>query len=205
MTNASNTPLDNRTIEIGGKLYMTDAKGAYVPIELIRPLDRLMDETIDKIIGYAEPLSAEIARFRQHTFDDVDSFVALAAQEYGKQYGGTKGNITLTSFDGCRKIIIANANQTVFGPELQIAKQLIDECLLEWSADSRAEVRALVEQAFNVDKEGTINRAGLFLLLRLESDDERWQEAMRAIRDSIRVIGSKRYVRIYERSTPDGS
>ncbi|OYY06769.1 MAG: hypothetical protein B7Y70_16030 [Rhizobiales bacterium 35-68-8] len=33
---------------------------------------------------------------------------------------------------------------------------------------------------------------------------ERWQEAMRAIRDSIRVIGSKTYYRFYERDTPDG-
>ncbi len=45
-----------------------------------------------------------------------------------------------------------------------------------------------------------MNRAELFGLLRLEIADERWQRAMKAIRDSIRVEGTKEYVRFYERS-----
>ncbi len=39
------------------------------------------------------------------------------------------------------------------------------------------------------------------MLLRLDIDDPRWKEAMRAIREAIRVTTSKEYVRFYERDT----
>jgi hypothetical protein len=41
------------------------------------------------------------------------------------------------------------------------------------------------------------------MLLRLEIADERWQNAMRAIRDAMRVVGSKTYVRLYQRPSCD--
>ena len=52
-------------------------------------------------------------------------------------------------------------------------------------------------------KEGQINRAAIFMLLRLDIEDERWQRAMSAIRDAMRVVGSKIYVRCYERDRLD--
>lgn len=79
---------------------------------------------------------------------------------------------------------------------------MIDECLTGWTAGSGAELQALVNRVFSVDKQGQINRAELFMLLRVESTDERWQRAMDAIRDSIRVIGSRTYVRFYDRPAP---
>jgi hypothetical protein len=190
-------------IDVGGKPYLQDAKGNLVPLESVKAADLLMDETVHKIIGFARDLSAQIARFKGHTFEDVNSLQALIAQEYGATVGGKKGNITLTSFDGCLKVQVQVADLIEFGPELQTSKKLIDECLSEWSADSRTELRALVNRVFQVDKEGQINRAELFMLLRVEIDDERWKRAMDAIRDSIRVIGSRTYVRFYERPDPD--
>ena len=81
-----------------------------------------------------------------------------------------------------------------------MAKTLVDECLREWSAGSRTEIQAIINRAFDVDNQGRINRNDLLGLLRLEITDERWLDAMRAIRDSMRVVGSKRYVRMYRRS-----
>jgi hypothetical protein len=189
-------------VPVAGKLYLKDAKGVLVPLEAVKPQDRLQDEVVRKILGYAEPLSAQIARFREHTFDDVDAFIGLLAQEYGDQRGGKKGNVTLTTFDGLQKVQVQVADQIEFGPELQIAKGLVDDCLAEWSAGSRTEIRAIVQRAFNVEKGGLINRAELLSLLRLEIQDARWQQAMKAIRDSMRVSGTKRYVRIYRRKDP---
>ncbi len=37
------------------------------------------------------------------------------------------------------------------------------------------------------------------MLLRLDITDERWLRAMEALRDAMRVIGSKEYVRFYRR------
>ncbi|MBU3887115.1 DUF3164 family protein [Methylosinus sp. KRF6] len=190
---------------IGDKPYRKDARGAFVPVESIKPLDLLVDGEVRKTIGFARALSAQIARFKGHTFDDIGSLQALVAQEYGATLGGQKGNLTLTSFDGLMKVQVQVQDQIDFGPELQAAKALVDECLRDWASDSRSEIRALVTRAFQVDQQGKINRAEIFMLLRVEIEDERWQRAMKAVRDSIRVIGSRTYVRFAERDEPDGS
>lgn len=187
-------------VSANGKSYLTDPKGALVPVETVRPQDTLMDEAVGKIFGFAKDLSDQIARFREHTFADINDFLALLEQEYGARMGGQKGNVTLTSFDGTKKVVLQVADRIDFGPELQIAKNLVDECLIEWSADGRAELRSIVTRAFSVDQAGKIKQDALFSILRLDIDDERWQRAMRAIRDSIRVTGTKEYVRFYERT-----
>jgi hypothetical protein len=196
-------PIEDGREEIGGKTYMRDAKGALVPVELIRPQDILQDETVRRIIGYAIALSDQVTRFKAHTFDDLGAFEALLEQEYGAKVGGPKGNKTLMTHDGLFKVSVQVADYIDFGPELQIAKELVDECLNEWAADARPEIRAIVTRAFNTDKAGQINRAELFMLLRLEITDPRWLKAMQAIRDAMRVVGSKTYVRCHRRRAAD--
>jgi hypothetical protein len=188
---------------VNGKPYMPDAKGNLVPLESVKPVDKLEDETVRKIIGYADDLSAQVTRFRMHTFDDLGDFEALLAQEYGATKGGAKGNKTFMTFDGLMKVQVQVADFIDFGPQLQIAKGLIDECLTEWSAESRPEIRAIVSRAFNVDKAGQINRSEIFMLLRLDIEDERWRRACDAIRDAMKVVGSKTYVRCYRRDKQD--
>lgn len=184
---------------LDGVEYLADAKGALVPVSLIKPQHLLEDEMVRKVMGYAIALSEQIRRFKEHTFDDLGAFEALLLQEYGCTVGGAKGNKTLTSHDGLFKITVQVADNIVFGSELQIAKGLIDECLNEWAQGSRDEIRAIVTRAFNTDKAGQINRSEIFMLLRLEITDPRWLQAMRAIRDAMRVEGSKTYVRCYRR------
>lgn len=184
--------------------YFQDAKGRLVPEHLVKPEHKLEDQMVRKILGYADELSAQIARFKGHTFDDVGAFLALLAEKYQASRGGSKGNMTFTSFDGTLKVQVQVADAITFGPELQIAKDLVDECIAEWAEGSRAEIRALVEHAFRTDKEGLVNREAIFALRRIDIADERWQRAMAAITDSIRVAGSKTYVRFYRRADAQG-
>lgn len=189
---------------INGKPYMADAKGSLVPVEMIKAEAKLEDQTVRKIIGYASDLSDQVARFKGHTFEDLSTLEGLLAEKYGRTKGGSKGNKTFMSHDGLFKVLIQVADHIDFGPQLQIAKELVDECLNEWSAESRPEIRAIVTRAFNTDKAGQINRSEVFMLLRLEIEDARWKQAMTAIRDAMRVVGSKTYVRCYQRDTYDG-
>jgi Protein of unknown function (DUF3164) len=192
-------------IDVGGTPYLRDAKGALVPLATVKASDLLMDELVRSVTLAAKAVSTTIREFKSATFEQVGGFQALLAQDYGAAIGGKKGNVTLTSFDGCRKIQVQVSDLIEFGPELQAAKALIDECLSGWAKESGAELQALVNRVFSVDKQGQINHAELFMLLRVEIQDVRWQRAMQAIRDSIRVIGSRQYVRFYERDTPDGA
>lgn len=188
---------------VNGREYMHDAKGNLVPAVNIKSEDRLEDEMVRKIIAFAVALSAQITRFRDHTMADLSSFDQLLAQEYGATIGGKKGNKTYQTFDGLMRVTVQVADQIAFGPQLQVAKGLIDECLNEWSIESRPEIQTIVTRAFNTDKEGQINKSELFMLLRLEIDDTRWKRAMDAIRASIRVTGSKEYVRFHHRPALD--
>lgn len=192
-------------VEVAGKSYMPDAKGNLIPVEAIRAADKLEDETVRKVMGFAVALSEQVARFKSHTFADLNGFQALLEQEYGARAGGAKGNVTFQTFDGLMKVQVQIADQISFGPQLQEAKKLIDECLREWGAESKAELRALVNRVFSVEKEGQINKAELFSLLRVEIEDPRWRRAMDAVRDAIRITGTKEYVRFYRRddSTAD--
>jgi hypothetical protein len=200
---SKNVPTGYHTIN--GKTYMGDGKGGFQPIETIKAQHLLEDETVRKILGYGIELSAQVARFKEHTFDDIGAFEAVLAQEYETKIGGEKGNKTLRSVDGLFKVQVQISDHFDFGPELQIAKTLVDECLNEWSANARPEIRAIVTDAFNTKKTGQINRNQIFMLLRLDIDDKRWVSAMQAIRDAMRVVGSKTYVRCYQRPTHDAA
>lgn len=196
-------PVPDGRIAVGDNIYMRDARGALMPIETVKAVDKLEDEVVRKIMGFALALSSQVARFKAHTFEDLGEFDALLAQEHGLTKGGAKGNRTYTSFDGLMRVSVRVADLIDFGPQLQVAKALIDECLNEWAAESRPEIRAVVTRAFNTDREGQINRSEIFTLLRLDIEDDRWQQAMRAIREAMRVIGSKVYVRIEQRDSAE--
>jgi Protein of unknown function (DUF3164) len=196
-------PANEGTVEISGARYMRDTAGRLVPLAQVKEQHALEDQTVRAILAFAEDLSAQIARFRGHTFDDVTSFLDLLAEKYKAARGGKRGNLTLTSYDGLLKVTVQVADQLAFGPELQIAKDLVDACIVSWSDGARSELRALVEHAFQVDKEGRINRSALFALRRLAIDDPGWTRAMAALSDAIRVIGSKQYLRFYKRAAKD--
>ena len=189
-------------IDVGGHPHMRDAKGRLVPVELIKPADKLEDEMVRKIMAFAADLSAQITRFKEHTFADLNGFQQLLEQDYGARAGGQKGNVTFQTVDGLMQVKVQIADLIEFGPQLQQAKTLIDACLVEWGADSRPEIRAIVTRVFAVEKQGQINKADLFQLLKLDIADERWINAMTAIRDAIRVTGTKEYVRFYRRRRP---
>lgn len=183
--------------------YMRDGKGRLVPVNLVRDVDKLEDQLVKKILAFADDLNAQVARFKGHCFDDIGAFLDLLSEQYGvKPKEGTKGNMTFSSYDGCAKVQVAIADTMVFGPELQIAKALIDECIAEWAEGSRDEIRALVDHAFRPDKEGQVSREAVFSLRKIQIADERWQRAIQAINDSIRIQGSKVYLRFYRRPTP---
>lgn len=195
--------LPSGRVEIDGGEHVIGPDGAKVPVKVVKPQHLLEDELVRDEMSHAVALSAQMQRFLAHFRENLDAFEALIAERYGATVGGKKGNKTLMTYDGTMKITVQIADNVVFGPELQVAKTLVDECLTDWTASAGEELRAVVQRAFNTDKEGQINRAALYSLLRLEIADTRWQNAMQAIRDAMRVVGTKSYVRFYRRPSTD--
>jgi hypothetical protein len=188
--------MTQQTIPAG---YRQDAKGCLIPESLIKPIDLARDQLVRELAAKAQALSQSIGAFKTTSISDIDAFVQLSAEQYNVKVGGAKGNLTLYAFDGQFKIIVAQAERMQFDERLQAAKELIDECITDWSQGSRDEIKVLVQAAFQTDKEGKINTGRVLALRRLAIDDERWQTAMTAIGESLQVVGTKEYVRFYER------
>jgi len=184
--------------------YMQDAQGRLVPKGSIRDVDLARDQLVREIAGKALALREAMKDFRDDVMGDVAAFVQLSAEQYGAKVGGNKGNLTLTSYDGRYKIQRQISETLVFDERLQAAKSLIDECITEWTEGSRDEIRALINDAFQVDSTGRINTGRVLSLRRLKIGDDRWQRAMQAVSDSLQVAGSKAYLRIYVRRDGDG-
>lgn len=179
--------------------YLQNSAGHLVPVETIEEVDIVRHELVNEIASKARQLQAQMREYKLQVLGDIEAFIDLSAEKYDVSVGGKKGNVTLISFDGRYKVQRAIQERIIFDERLQAAKELIDQCIHRWSAGSAAEIRALVEHAFQVDKEGNISIGRVLGLRRLSIDDEQWNQAMTAIADSIQVAGSQTYVRIYER------
>lgn len=179
--------------------FKPNAQGHLVPISTIKPIDLLRDQTVNTIAAKAQDLFKALALFNASTFSDLEAFVATSAAQYGVEIGGEKGNLTLHSYDGRFKIVRSVADLIRFDEQLIAAKKLVDDCLSDWTDESRDELRALVNQAFQVNATGSVRTSEVLRLLRIDIKDPRWVTAMEAVRNSIQVMGTKPYVRIYER------
>jgi len=140
-TNAETTPAG----------YVKDARGRLVPESMIKPVDQLRDQTILSLVKDAKELQQRMTDYKARAHADIAAFVEASHEQYGVKVGGSKGNVSLVTFDGRYKIHRQIAEHLQFGEELQAAKELIDT------------------------------------------------RAMEAISDSIRVTGTKPYIRLYER------
>lgn len=179
--------------------YMQDAKGRLTPVEMVAAIDKLRDDTVERIVARALALQSEMREVKTQTLSDIQAFVELSAERYGVEMGGVKGNVQLMSYDGRYKVLRSIAEYITFDERLQVAKELIDSCIHRWSEGARSEIRALVQDAFQTDKTGKISTSRVLGLRRLDISDKEWQQAMQAISDSIQITGSKTYIRIYRR------
>lgn len=189
----------NMTEETIPNGYKRNAAGHLVPLESIKEIDLARDSLVAEIIKKGNQVSAQLAAFKASLAGDLQAFLELSAEKYGAKLGGVKGNVTICSFDGRYQVMRAIADQLTFDERLQAAKALIDECLREWTKDSGPEIRALIDEAFQVDKKGRVNTKRILGLRKLKIDHPKWLAAMEAISDAVQVVGSCTYFRLYER------
>ena len=183
--------------------YMKNSRGGFDPISTVKEIDKLRDQMVKEIVKKTLEESEKLAEIKKEFFKTIQAFVELSSEKYGLKVGGKKGNMTFMSYDGEYKVLVAVNENIIFDERLQIAKELIDQCIKDWSNGSCDEIKALVQDAFYVGKSGNINKNRILGLRRLDIQDERWQQAMAAISDSIQVSDSKQYVRIYRRNPND--
>ena len=180
--------------------YLKNALGHLIPIQLISEIDKMRDHIVHEIVGKAEELAQLEQDFHDDTFGEIQAFTALSAEKYNVKLGGVKGNITLSSFDGSLQVKLAKADVMAFNENLEAARVLVDACIRRWAKGSNINIIALVDHAFQTDKEGKINLGRMYTLMRYEIDDAEWTQAMQALHDAIQPVNTKQYIRIYRRN-----
>lgn len=179
--------------------YWMDAKGALIPESMIKPLDKERETLIGEIVLKTKYLNQQLKAFKDQTFGDIAAFVELSAEQYKANVGGKKGNITLFSFDGKYKVQRSMQDRIAPDERILAVRQLMLDCVHEWTNGARPELIAIVNRAFVTDKDGNLKLSRLLELRRLEIKDERWLNAMIALSESLQVVGSRAYIRVYER------
>ncbi|MDP2174013.1 MAG: DUF3164 family protein, partial [Candidatus Cloacimonadaceae bacterium] len=154
------------------------------------------DAVVTKTIERAKKLQDRIIKDKAKLFEEVELYLEEVAEKNGLEW---KGNAILNSFDGQCRVEIRFKERIQFGIELQLAKQKIDECLKEWSADSNVNLRAIISEAFQVDKKGEIAKYRILRLRRYNIKDPVWKQAMELIDQAIQVVSTKQYITFYEK------
>lgn len=189
--------------EIDLKDYMQDARGCLVPRANIDERDLMRDDLVKELSAKLLDAQTALNQCKEQAIADVRAFVQLQAEKYGTK-PSKKGNITLTSFDGSLRVVVAINDLLSFDERLFAAKALIDECLQDYSQGANSNLIAIVQRAFDVDKDGKISTGKVLSLRSLKIDDEKWQRAMQALSDSLHVQTSKEYIRVYQRNDETG-
>ena len=171
-----------------------DANGQSIPTSIIRPEILKQDAIVTKTINRAIKLHDRMVADKNQFFEDVELYLQQVAEKNGLDW---KGNAVLNSFDGKYRVEIRFKERIQFGIELQLAKQKIDECLKAWSADSNVNLRAIISEAFQVDKKGEIAKYRILRLRRYNIKDQTWKEAMELIDQAIQVVSTKQYINFY--------
>jgi hypothetical protein len=180
--------------------YRMNAKGDLIQISTIRDSDVAIDEFVVESSATWLELQRLIRDFKVKIFGDTQALLDMISEKYKVKRGGKKGNVQLYSYDGRFQLKVAVADSLSCGPEVQVALQLIKGCLGRWTQIAGPEVKTIVQAYVAPDANGNLSIGKLLSLRRFKIADSEWNQAMQAIGDAIMVVGSKQYMRLYERN-----
>jgi len=183
--------------------YLENKNGHLVPRHMVSDLDSARDDLVHDIAKRWIETQAMLRELKQWAMDSLAAFCELSAEQYGIAMEGKKGNFTVLSFNGRYKVQMQIHEFIAFDERAQVAKRGIDVCVKEWMKGSDINIKAIVDAAFDTDARGNMSTARILGLRRLKIDDERWMNAMAALSDCMTVVGSKSYIRVYERVGDD--
>lgn len=182
--------------------HRTDSKGRIYPASIISPVDAARDDLVNEMVGKWKAEQAQLRDIKNTAFANIEEFLIFSLANYEAKMGGKKSGVTLTNFNQTRKVVISYAERITFTEELMAAKRHIEELIEEKSTGVDDITKTLLMNAFSLN-DGNINTAEILKLRRINIVHPKWEQAMTAISKAILPIGSKGYVRVYERDNID--
>lgn len=197
---STTTPAD---VEIP-KGYWLKSDGSLVHERNVHQVDKDRTRMVEGVVKAAVELQKAIVAFKAASLQAVDSFVAESAAKHGVKHGRVKGNMTLPTFDGGARLQVRMQDSIEFDERLQIAKAKVDSFINRKAKNAAIEIKALVQDAFEVDSKGAVNVRKVLELRKHNFDDAEWQEAMTLIADSVTRTFAKRYLLVQTRRDQGG-
>lgn len=183
-----------RVTEMNGRKYWEDYKGDLTAVENISKEDKARDKVVEACCAKAIKLNEQIAKTKAEITALIDEYLSTVAEKFGTEW---KGNTNIINFSQDLRVDVKVQNTIGFDEKLNVAKNLIDECVAAWSTDANPALATIVNKAFETDRKGKINREFIFKLTKMKMNAkthmEEWEKAMQLLRDSMTIEGSKPY------------
>jgi len=180
-----------------------DPRGQAVPQTYVKPLDRKRDHEVEMAVKEALAMEARMKGLKKKIIGRVMKYKDAVEKETGVKLEG-KGNLCLTNFSGDKQVEFSMNDIIVFDEKLQIAKQLINECINEWSEGANKNLCVIVNKAFEVDKKGKVNTQAILKLREINIRNAKWKRAMEMIGEAISITGTRQYLNIRIRDDSRG-
>ena len=183
-----------KVTEMNGRKYWEDYKGDLTAVENISKEDKARDKVVEACCAKAIKLNEQIAKTKAEITALIDEYLSTVAEKFGTEW---KGNTNIINFSQDLRVEVKVQNTIGFDEKLNVAKNLIDECVAAWSTDANPALATIVNKAFETDRKGKINREFIFKLLKMKMNAkthmDKWEQAMELLRDSMTIEGSKPY------------
>lgn len=183
-------------IERDGRKYWIDGVGDEVPVQYIRSEDKKRDRFVESIMKLVVALNEKLASGKETITEKTGDYLEDVAQRYGENW---KGNAKIANFRGDKIVEISISELIDFDEKLQVARKKIDSCARNWTKDSNKPTQTIIAKIFKTDKQGKLNKQLVLSLLSWDIKEVEWQEAMQIIKDSIKVVATKKYYNFYIR------
>jgi len=182
-----------------------DKRGNEVHPDMVRADDKLKHELVYDILKIVHKERDALKKLKSEVIADIGTYMEILRDEYKIEplKKGGKGNLRLESFDGLKKVQIAVATHIGFDEKLSFAKEKFDLYFKEITKDATGDLKTLIMKVFEVDKKGNVNVKQILSLKSYDIEHPLWVEAMAIIDDAIEVVGSKSYIRFYERKSAE--
>lgn len=186
--------------------YIRNAKGDLVHVSNVSEADRMRTDLVEKTVEQAFQRAHDAQHWQDCALADIWTFCELSAERFGTTFGQGE-SVTLQSICGRFKILVDRDDTITLNESIAIAKQLLDECIADWTEGGKPQAVALVKDTFRPGRNGNISIARLMVLLSHRNapefkDDEKYQRVCSAIEQSIQTTGKRLHMRFYMRKTP---
>lgn len=180
-----------------------DGAGNHIPVKYIDPVDKKRDAMVEKLFRQALQVQERLRKFKEQVDKDISTYLDWLAKANGEESLNPGGNYDLDSFFGDKRIKVKINKVIIFDERLQLAKQKIDRCLDRWSDGANDNLKAVVFDAFKVDRKGQVDTRRILGLRNLKIKDAEWQAAMDLITEAITITGTRKYLMFQCRENRD--